>query len=98
MAAVAVVVSCRHAHAVVTRYGETGMAAWMIPLTVDGLVHASSMVILDAARNRSKAPVPAWVLPWADRSGARGVREEPAGHRDPGDGDPARDMPPTATG
>jgi hypothetical protein len=36
----------------------------MIPVTIDGLVYASSMVILDAARNRRPPPLLAWVLLW----------------------------------
>ncbi|GAA4898744.1 DUF2637 domain-containing protein [Streptomonospora salina] len=64
VSAVAAVVSYRHAYAVVTQYGESGLTAWMIPLTIDGLVYASSMVILDAARHNLRAPVLAWCLLW----------------------------------
>ncbi|WP_082127040.1 DUF2637 domain-containing protein [Allosalinactinospora lopnorensis] len=64
VAAVAAVVSYRHAYAVVTDYGESGATAWMIPLTIDGLVYAASMVILDAARNHLRAPILAWGLLW----------------------------------
>ncbi|WP_245646198.1 DUF2637 domain-containing protein [Nocardiopsis trehalosi] len=64
VAGVAAVVSYRHAYAVVTAFGENGLAAYMIPVTLDGLVYASSMVILDAARNRLPPPLLAWVLLW----------------------------------
>jgi hypothetical protein len=64
VAGVAAVVSYRHAYAVVTSYGEGGITAYMIPVTIDGLVYASSMVILDAARRRLSPPVLAWVLLW----------------------------------
>jgi hypothetical protein len=64
VAGVAAVVSYRHAYAVVTAFGEDGLAAYMIPVTIDGLVYASSMVILDAARNRLPPPLLAWVLLW----------------------------------
>ena len=43
--------------------GEAGWTARLVPLTVDGLIYASSMVMLDSARR--KAPVPAlarWLL------------------------------------
>jgi hypothetical protein len=52
-----------HAYAVVRVYGESGITARMEPATIDGLVYASSMVILYAARHR--IPVPAlarWLL------------------------------------
>lgn len=44
-------------------HGETGFTARLIPLTVDGLIYASSMVMLDSARR--KLPIPAlarWLL------------------------------------
>jgi hypothetical protein len=63
VAAVAAVASYEHAYDLVRAHGETGWTARLIPLTVDGLIYASSMVMLDSAR--SKAPVPAlagWLL------------------------------------
>jgi hypothetical protein len=63
VAVVAAVVSYEHAYALVHAQGETGCTAHLIPLTVDGLIRASSMVILDSARR--KVPVPAlvrWLL------------------------------------
>ena len=62
-AMVAAVVSYEHAYALVHGHGETGWTAHLIPLTVDGLIWASSMVMLDSARRG--APVPAlarWLL------------------------------------
>jgi hypothetical protein len=44
-------------------HGEAGWTGRLVPLTVDGLIYASSMVMLDSAR--SKVPVPAlarWLL------------------------------------
>src|SRR5699024_5789191 len=38
--------------------------AIMIPLTIDGLVYAASMVILHSARVEVKAPPLAWMLLW----------------------------------
>jgi hypothetical protein len=44
-------------------HGQAGWAARLILLTVDGLIYASSMVMLDSARR--KVPVPALALPGA---------------------------------
>ena len=63
VAVVAAVVSYEHAYALVRAHGETGWTAHLIPLTVDGLIWASSMVMLDSARRG--VPVPAlarWLL------------------------------------
>jgi hypothetical protein len=63
VAAVAAVASYEHAYDLVRAHGETGWTARMVPLTVDGLIYASSMVMLDSARR--KTPVPAlaqWLL------------------------------------
>jgi Protein of unknown function (DUF2637) len=63
VAAVAAVVSYEHAYALVRAHGETGWTAHLIPLTVDGLIWASSMVMLDSARRG--VPVPSlarWLL------------------------------------
>jgi Protein of unknown function (DUF2637) len=57
VAAIAAVVSYEHAGDLVRAHGETGWTARLIPLTVDGLIYASSMVMLDSARR--KVPVPA---------------------------------------
>jgi hypothetical protein len=60
---VAAVVSYEHAYELVHAHGETGWTAHLIPLTVDGLIWASSMVMLDSARR--KVPIPAlarWLL------------------------------------
>jgi hypothetical protein len=63
VAAVAAVASYEHAYDLVRAHGESGWTAHMVPLTVGGLIYASSMVLLDSAR--CKAPVPAlgrWLL------------------------------------
>jgi hypothetical protein len=57
VAAVAAVASCEHAYDLVRAHGEAGWTARLVPLTMDGLIYASSMVMLDSARR--KAPVPA---------------------------------------
>ena len=56
VAAVAAVASYEHAYDLVRAHGESGWTARMVPLTVDGLIYASSMVMLDSARR--KTPVP----------------------------------------
>ena len=50
VAAVAAVVSYEHASALVRAHGESGWTGRLIPLTVDGLIYASSMAMLDSAR------------------------------------------------
>src|ERR1700753_4077726 len=63
VAGVAAYVSYWHAYAVVRTHGESGLTARLEPATIDGLVYASSMVVLYAARHR--VPVPSlarWLL------------------------------------
>jgi Protein of unknown function (DUF2637) len=63
VAAVAAVASYEHAYALVRSHGEAGWTGRMVPLTVDGLIYASSMVMLASACR--KVPVPAlarWLL------------------------------------
>lgn len=62
MAAVAAWVSYRHAYDVVLVHGEDPATARLVPLTVDGLVYASSMVLLHCARHRLPVPALARVL------------------------------------
>jgi Protein of unknown function (DUF2637) len=52
VAAVAAVASYEHAYALVRAHGEAGVTGRLVPLTVDGLIYASSMVMLDSARRR----------------------------------------------
>lgn len=63
VAAVAGTVSYLHALAVVSAHGETGFVARIYPGTIDGLIYAASMVLLDSARRRLPAPPLAlWLL------------------------------------
>jgi hypothetical protein len=63
VAGIAAYISWRHACAVVRQYGETGLTAELEPATIDGLVYASGMVILYAARHRLPVPKLArWML------------------------------------
>jgi hypothetical protein len=63
VAGIVAYVSYWHAYAVVRAHGESGITARLEPATIDGLVYASSMVVLSAARHR--VPVPSlarWLL------------------------------------
>ncbi len=63
VAAVAAVASYEHAYALVRAHGETGWIGQLVPLTVDGLIYASSMVMLDSARREVRVPALArWLL------------------------------------
>jgi hypothetical protein len=50
VAGVAAIISYQHAYELVTSHGETGVTAHLLPFTVDGLIWAASMVVLDASR------------------------------------------------
>jgi len=56
VAIVAAIVSYEHAYALVRAHGEEGWTARLVPLTVDGLIYASSMVMLQSARRRVQVP------------------------------------------
>jgi hypothetical protein len=63
VAAVAAVISYRHAYELVSTHGETGITARLLPFTVDGLILAASMLILDAnRRNHPVPPLARWCL------------------------------------
>jgi hypothetical protein len=63
VAVVAAIVSYEHAYALVRTHGEDGWTARLVPLTVDGLIYSSSMVMLQSARRQARVPVLAlWLL------------------------------------
>ena len=63
VAAIAAVASYEHAYALVRAHGEVGWTGRMVPLTLDGLIYASSMVMLDSARRKTQVPALArWLL------------------------------------
>jgi hypothetical protein len=63
VAAVAAVASYEHAYASLRAHGEAGWTGRLVPLTVDGLIYASSMVMLDSARRNGPVPALArWLL------------------------------------
>jgi hypothetical protein len=57
-------VSYRHAYELVHTHGESGWAAAVGPATVDGMIYASGMVLLQSARYRVRAPRLAYVGLW----------------------------------
>jgi hypothetical protein len=63
VAAVAAVISYQHAFELVRSHGESGLTARLLPFTVDGLIWAASMVVLDASRRNQPVPrLAAWSL------------------------------------
>jgi hypothetical protein len=63
VAAVAAVASYEHAYALVRAHGEAGWTGRLVPVTVDGLIYASSMAMLDSARRKVQVPPLArWLL------------------------------------
>jgi hypothetical protein len=61
VAAIAAIASYRHVYELAVRNGETGTTARILPLTVDGLIFAASIVMLQAARRGQRAPWLAWM-------------------------------------
>jgi Protein of unknown function (DUF2637) len=63
VAVVAAVISYQHAFELVRSHGESGVTARLVPFTVDGLIWAASMVVLDASRRGQPVPrLAAWSL------------------------------------
>jgi hypothetical protein len=63
VAVVAAIISYQHAYELVRSHGESGPTARLRPFTVDGLIWAASMVILDATRRHQRVPrLGAWSL------------------------------------
>jgi hypothetical protein len=56
VAGVAAIISYQHAYELVTSHGESGITAHLLPFTVDGLIWAASMVVLDAGRRNHRVP------------------------------------------
>ena len=74
VAAVAAVVSYEPAYALVRAHGEAEWTGRLAPLTVDGLIHASSMVMLDSAAEGAGSTAGAVAARPGDRSDTRGQR------------------------
>lgn len=72
VAAVAAVASYEQAYDLVRAHGEAGWTAHVVLLTVDGLICASSMAMLDSAPRKASVPALArWLLAWASRRHSR---------------------------
>jgi hypothetical protein len=61
VALVAAFVSYRHALQVVREHGESGALADVYPATIDGMVYAASMVLLNSARQHARPPLLAYL-------------------------------------
>jgi hypothetical protein len=64
VAAFAAVVSYSHIYGLGRAHGQDGTAARMLPLSVDGLILAASLVLLHEARNGRNAPQLARFMLW----------------------------------
>jgi hypothetical protein len=63
VAAVAAIISYQHAYELIRSHGESETVAQLEPFTVDGLIWAASMVILNASRHNQRVPrLAAWSL------------------------------------
>ena len=63
VAAVAAFISYQHAYELIRSHGESATVARLEPFTVDGLIWAASMVILNASRRNQRVPrLAAWSL------------------------------------
>jgi Protein of unknown function (DUF2637)/Winged helix-turn-helix DNA-binding len=62
VAAIAAVVSYMHVATLALAYGQSPLAAYLLPLSIDGMVATSSLVLLRSARARVSAP-------WLARTG-----------------------------
>jgi Protein of unknown function (DUF2637) len=56
VAGAAAIISYQHAYELARSRGESGATARLAPLTVDGLILAASMVMLDASRRGQRVP------------------------------------------
>jgi hypothetical protein len=62
VALVAAVVSFRHVHELAVRHGEDGLAAALIPLSVDDMIVAASMSVLVASRRGERGAFLTWTM------------------------------------
>jgi Protein of unknown function (DUF2637) len=63
VAGAAAIISYQHAYELVRTHGESGATARLAPFTVDGLILAASMVMLDASRHSQRVPrLASWSL------------------------------------
>jgi hypothetical protein len=94
LAAIAAVVSYRHMHTLTLAHGESRWTAALIPLSVDGMIVASSMTLLADSRIGQTGGL----LPWpssrlAARRASRRTWPWPNPHRTDGSSRPGRHSP-----
>ncbi len=73
VAAFAAVVSYSHIYGLGRAHGQDGTAARLLPLSVDGLILAASLVLLHEARNDRDAPALARFIVWLGISATIGA-------------------------
>lgn len=73
VASFAAVVSFSHIYDLGRAHGQAGTAARLLPLSVDGLILAASLVLLHEARNGRDAPALARVMLWLGIGGTVGA-------------------------
>jgi hypothetical protein len=73
VAAFAAVVSYSHVYGLGRAHGQDGTAARLLPLSVDGLIVAASLVLLHEARNDRDAPALARLMLWLGISATIGA-------------------------
>ncbi len=73
VAAFAAVVSYSHIYDLGRAHGQSGTAARLLPLSVDGLILAAGLVLLHAARNGRQAPALARAMLWLGISATVGA-------------------------
>jgi hypothetical protein len=61
LAGIAAVLSYKHMFILVRRYGETSWTSTLLPVSVDGMIAASSMTLLADSRNGQRSGL----LPWS---------------------------------
>jgi hypothetical protein len=62
LAAIAAVLSYKHMYILVRRYGETSWTAALLPISVDGMIAASSLTLLADSRNGQRGGLLPWTL------------------------------------
>jgi uncharacterized protein DUF2637 len=80
VAVIAATVSYTHIETLALVHGQTETAARLLPLSVDGLILAASLVLLQAAGNKQQAPALSRFALWLG-IGARWPRTSPTASR-----------------
>ncbi|WP_460335003.1 DUF2637 domain-containing protein [Actinoallomurus acanthiterrae] len=62
LAVIAAIVSYKHMYLLVRRYGETSWTAALLPISVDGMIVASSMSLLVDSRHGRRSGLLPWML------------------------------------